>query len=99
MVGKRAIRIRVKFPASPLKLTKWSNYARDFSLAARQEFDRAGGWTSDSWWFYRGIIPPAWFLDVCDLRSGKTLTSVDVAGEPVVRGVSLPFPVGTTVFR
>ena len=71
---KRAVRITVKIPPNDLRLKWWPKFARKrVEPSWYDALDRAGGGKSESWYIYRGIIPPSWFLSIEHLPESVTL--------------------------
>src|ERR1700730_557146 len=77
MANKLAVRIRVKIPPNDLRLVYWPKWAK--KRLAPYFYDavaQTGGNLDKTWWLYRGVIPPTWFIAIDILAP---LTEYDLA--------------------
>jgi hypothetical protein len=69
MTNKLAVRILVKIPPNDHRLVYWPKWAKK---RVRPDFydalAKTGGNMDWSWWLYRGVIPPAWFIAIDELE-------------------------------
>jgi hypothetical protein len=65
MVNKLAVRILVKIPKHTSRLVYWPKWAKKrLHPAFYEALAKTGGNMDRSWWLYRGVIPPAWFIAI-----------------------------------
>ena len=80
-LDKRAVRITVKIPPNDLRLKWWPKFARKrVEPSWYGTLDRTGGGKSQSWYVYRGIIPPSWILNIELLQESGTFVGHGISG-------------------
>jgi hypothetical protein len=69
MANKLAVRISVKIPPNDQRLVYWPKWAKKrVHPAFYDALAKTGGNMDWSWWLYRGVIPPAWFIAIDELE-------------------------------
>jgi len=72
MMDKRRIRIEVVIPRGDRNLHRWDRWSKKHLAPSwRDALHGAGGHSYRTWFIYNGIIPPAWFSKVEDLKPDR----------------------------
>jgi hypothetical protein len=64
-VDKTSVRITVELDRRDPLLIKWGTFARKLKPIWRRALESSGGDTHKTWYFYKGILIPEMFIDVC----------------------------------
>jgi hypothetical protein len=96
-VNKLAVRIRVKIPPNDQRLVYWPKWAKKrLSPYFYEVIARTGGNMEKTWWLYKGVIPPKWFvsIDVLEPANDYELEVQNALMEGNVRDVDAAHYIG-----